>query len=343
MLKFRKNGAENLDVTGLEINPAITSIPLVKGWNDIAYLLRTDAAISVAIDEVSIPTGDAILKGQTGSAIYYEGSGWVGELDTLRVLHGYKLNVQGPGNLSYDPAGSSKKSSDAKRTSPENQDRASSFASPEGQNRLKLLAEYGLSPEDYENSATLIAEAVNEDGENLAGPGDLIMAYQGDEIRGIAKASYVPALDKYLFIMTFFSNKIAEELQLRIRFIAEAIENRPELLLNFHPDEIIGEPHHPEQILVEGLALESGDLQSLNPGAFLTVYPNPASHELTVSSSVPIEGIRIYTLTGEKITSVDRTGYSIRINVEDLLPGIYTLETITGKEVITRKFIITTH
>ena len=121
MVRFKKNTAENFSVTGLEINPTTTPIPLVKGWNDLAYLLRSDAPLDAAVNASSIPAGNVLLKGLEGSAVYYPGTGWTGELDSMKLLHGYKLNVQNAGNLYYDASGASKKSSPvtSRKSSPE--------------------------------------------------------------------------------------------------------------------------------------------------------------------------------------------------------------------------------
>ncbi|MCA1746663.1 MAG: hypothetical protein LC655_03130, partial [Bacteroidales bacterium] len=252
MVKFKKEVAEVLTVGGQEINPAITNIPLVRGWNDIAYMLRSDAAIDAAFDLSTLPAGEVLLKGASGSAVYYAGSGWTGELATLQVLHGYKIHVESAGNLRYDPAGSAKKSlsiastgansvsgpgsesrtsggtgtSDISGTSGSNgtvsvsgtdaksgtisssgtagsngtvsvsgtdatsgtvnatgTEAASGTISSSGtavasgnvnvsvSERKKLLEEYGLQPERYEHSATLIAEVVSSNGKVFTAAG----------------------------------------------------------------------------------------------------------------------------------------------------------------------------
>ena len=273
MLKFRKSSAEILVVQGLEINPSITPIPLAKGWNDLAYLLGTDEPVQDAIIAASIPPGDALIKGPAGSAIYYAGSGWVGDLDTLNVLHGYKLNVQATGNLFYNPSASSKKSMPAGNIIPVNQN-----IPPKGNTHKQLLGEYGLVPENFEFSATLIAEVRDEKGESSIGPGDLIMAYHGEEIRGVSETFYVPSMDRYLFILTYFSEEEGQAISFRVRFMPEKIEYNPDLKLNFRPDEITGEAWQPHTILVKDLALSRGDQNSSS----FAMYPNPVSDRLTV-------------------------------------------------------------
>jgi hypothetical protein len=321
VVRFKKGLPEELDVTGLEINPTITPVPLVKGWNDLAYLLRSDAPPDAAIQTTSIPAGDVLLKGLEGSAVYYAGSGWTGELDTLKVLHGYKLNVQSPGNLYYNPSA-------AKKSSP-----------PAGYSRQKLLREYSISPQDYEYSATLIAEVTTGTGESFAGPGDLLLAYHGDEIRGVTRARYVPALEKYLFILTYYSGEEDQEINFRFRLEGDLAEYASDLRLDFIPDGITGEAYKPYEIVMSGPDLEHG----IRNGGRFSAYPNPVSDLLTVSSPEPLGKIRIYDVTGATILELFGKDKTITLPLGQLAPGIYTLEAETAGGVYVRKIIKTSY
>jgi hypothetical protein len=322
MLRFKKSVAEDLAVTGLEVNPAITPIPLVRGWNDLAYLLRSDAPLDAAIESASIPAGDAVLKGLDGSAVYYPGSGWTGELDSLYVLQGYKLNVQSPGNLRYNPSASPLKSLPAG-----------------GISHRQLLREHGLSPENYEYSATLIAEVRNTNGESLAGPEDLVIARCGEEPRGVSRARYIPPLDKYVFILTYYSGKEDQEITFDIRLVPENIGFASVLRLNFLPDDITGSAYQPHIIEMNDQALNQRDIH----GGMLSVYPNPVSDHLTISSPAPLKEINLYAITGEKILGITGVDKTIIIPVRHLAPGIYTLEAVTANEVHLRKIMKTSY
>lgn len=322
MLKFRKTLAENMEVSGQEINPTISSIPLVKGWNDLAYLLRSDEPLGEAIEPSSVPAGDILLKGIGGSAVWYSGSGWTGELDSLKVLHGYKMNVQNTGNLRYNPSAESMKSGTRTKT-----------------DHAGLLREHGLSPLIFEHSATLIAEVSSQNGQDLLRAGDLIMAFHGEEIRGVSEAVFVPDLNRHIFILTYYSGEDMQDISFRIRFEKAGIEYVPDLLLPFQADGIYGEAYLPHHIMVKDLSLDVDRLE----GNTLSLYPNPASDELMIWSSFPLREINIYTLTGEKIGHLMSTENSLRIPVRHFAPGIYTLEAVTGDRVIIRKIVITSH
>jgi hypothetical protein len=322
MVRFRKSVAEDLVVVGLEINPTITPIPLVKGWNDLAYLLRSDATLDAAIKTASIPAGDVLIKGLEGSAVYYAGSGWTGEMDSLKMLHGYMLNVQSTGNLFYDPSGAAKKSSP-----------------PAGYNRQELLREYRFRPEDFEYSATLIAEVTTGDGESFIGPNDLLLARHGEEVRGVTRARYVPALDKYLFILTYYSGEEDQEISFRVKLPGDQAEYAADLRLDFLPDAITGEAYQPLKLVISDPNLEQ---RIMNRGR-LSVYPNPASDRLTVTSPAPLKRISVYDMTGAKILELTGADKTVTIPLGHLAPGIYTLEAETAVEVAIRKIIKSYH
>jgi hypothetical protein len=369
MVKFRKEVAEQLTVQGTEINPAITAIPLVRGWNDIAYLLRSDAAVDAAFDLSTLPAGEVVLKGRDGSAVYFAGSGWTGELETLEVLHGYRINVASAGNLRYDPAASAKKSlSVASKgatsvTGPgsENGTSASNGTEPATADantaRRKLLQEYGLQPERYEHSATLIAEVVSAGGKRFTGAGDLLLAYHGSEIRGAGRASYVPPLGRHIFVMSYYGDEEDVEIDFRLKRGEE--EYATDLVTGFRSDAITGEAHAPWQLVVADVTVDVEEMKGSR--GRLSVYPNPVREWLTVSSEAPVQEIRLYDISGKMVRS-ERPGTgnmvrseqpgtgkmvrsewsgtgNITLDMQEFTPGVYTLEVLTEQEVLVRRIL----
>lgn len=320
MIKFRKNTAENLVIQGKEINPAITPVSLSPGWNNIAYLLKSDAAINSAIETTSLPEGDVIIKGLEGSAIYYEGSGWAGELDTLKVFHGYKLNVHSVGNLYYQASSITPKSLTT-----------TIF------NRKQLLRTYKLYPETYEFSSTLIAEAVNKDGLNSLHAGDLIIAWCQNECRGVSEARYVPALDKYIFILSYYSNNEEEDITFKIKPHSGDESYSTGFQISFHPDDIAGKAYQPVQITMDIVNSKTEDLSKNK----FHIYPNPVSEQLTIAAPEIIKKILLYSLSGKVIMRINPDVKSVTLPMKGLTPGIYTIKIETINEVIIRKIIRT--
>lgn len=320
MVQFRKSVTEELVIQGLEINPSITPIPLVKGWNDIAFLLQSDRNINAAIAASSIPAGDIVLKGMSGSAVYYAGTGWAGELETLKVLHGYKIHVESQGNLLYNPSGTSKKSIPSAAYSHET-----------------LMMEHGLYPEHFEYSATLIAEVLTEQGEELTAEGSLMKAVHGDEIRGVSRAIFIPSLDRYLFILTYFSNKEHQEITFTLSQPPDHSEYNSVDSIIFSPDNITGKPHDPYQMVVTGV----NTFQEHKDVLRISVYPNPVSDQFTVHASVPIIQIRLRDMTGKEILTRVCSGTTVTVGTGQLDPGFYTLELETPFGGAVRKLIKT--
>ena len=68
----------------------------------------------------------------------------------------------------------------------------------------------------------------------------------------------------------------------------------------------------------------------------VTVYPNPASHMLTVQAAVNIERLRVYDLAGREVIRVEQQQ---NINLASLSNGIYFLEIDTGRGRLLKKII----
>jgi hypothetical protein len=376
VLKFKKGTGEQLVVTGHEINPAITPVPVTEGWNDLPYLLRKNTAIGGALDAGTLPGGDLLLKGATGVAVYYAGSGWTGELDSLRVLHGYRIHVASAGALYFDPAASQKKTEasaqqkagDAIQDQPgaSAQTGAGTAATRKSGvaatgDRQALLSAYGLTPQAYEYSATMIAEAVSADGFPATREGDVLLALDGLETRGVAPAVYVPALGRYIFIMSIYAYNEGEPVTFSIHREGEEGALQADLVLNFSHDAIIGEAYDPQPLVISDLYLDAGNTVRNS----LEVYPNPVTDQLFLRSPAEVNEIRMYDMSGKQVVHIfphfqggpvtsgipgaDRATQdsgvhhagTITIDVQQLEQGIYTVEAVTGDEVLVRKIIKT--
>ena len=317
IVKMKKNTAEVLSVEGEEINPEITSIPLVPGWNSIAYLLRSDAAVNAAFNVSSIPDGNIVLKGIDGSSVYYSGTGWTGEIDTLRVLSGYVINVEGAGGLKYAPSAALKSSLQTVYT------------------REQLLETYHLNPASYDYSSTLIAEVLPSAGSGLVQQGDLLLAYSGSECRGVSEAGYVSELGKYVFVITYYSNTSGEDISFKLASMKYAKEleiNHTEL---FKPDNISGSASSPLPLLVDittevGKTAESGNI---------TVYPNPVKDMVRVSSFESIHKIVLFNSLGVAVYESYPDSKTVGISVVALKPGIYVIRVEYGNYTVIRKII----
>ncbi|NOQ76027.1 MAG: T9SS type A sorting domain-containing protein [Crocinitomix sp.] len=72
--------------------------------------------------------------------------------------------------------------------------------------------------------------------------------------------------------------------------------------------------------------------------SILSIYPNPASNELTIRSSLPNETYFIYNLMGELVKKVASNGSSTDVDIIELAKGVYVLQDGRG-EVSGVKFV----
>ena len=72
----------------------------------------------------------------------------------------------------------------------------------------------------------------------------------------------------------------------------------------------------------------------------IKVYPNPADHQLFVSSERDIKAIKVYDLLGKTIFEVLNSGNSAVIDISSLHPGLYLLEVSEGNMKQVVKLII---
>ena len=110
MVKIKKAVSQKMSMSGKQINPSQVSIPVSPGWNRIAYLLKGNSPLNSAFDKASLPAGDLLIKSKEASAIYYPATGWVGDLDSMRVLNGYMLKASSAASIRYNAAGVKPKS-----------------------------------------------------------------------------------------------------------------------------------------------------------------------------------------------------------------------------------------
>jgi hypothetical protein len=323
LLMFKKSSSQIFSLSGKEINPTLTSIPVSTGWNRIGYILKGNAAIGAAFDQTTLPTGQPLLKSQEASAIYYPGTGWVGDLDSLRVLTGYMMKTTSNADLKYVATSAHLKSAEQ-----------SIF------NRNELYINYKIIPPKFENSATLIGELVNQKGENIVLKGDLLIAYSQNEPRGITEARFVPDLNRYVFLLTMFSNSNLEKLSFKIKSLTNDLEKPLSNELNFGTDEVYGEAMKP---LPLQLSSSTGIIETVTDPSLL-VYPNPVTEELHIMSETKIQSVTLSGLSGNCIQLLTNISeYTLLINTRNLAPGMYMLRIETSKGIVVRKLIKSTN
>lgn len=82
------------------------------------------------------------------------------------------------------------------------------------------------------------------------------------------------------------------------------------------------------------VGVENDLLQTSNS---VSIYPNPTSNYLTIESDLDYHTINIYNLSGKLVKTAERNS---QILVSDLSKGMYFIQLVADKNVITKKFTI---
>ncbi|SMO72956.1 Por secretion system C-terminal sorting domain-containing protein [Saccharicrinis carchari] len=314
-VRLKKATGGTLQLTGNEINPTLTGLPVVSGWNSLPYLLKANADINDAILPASIPNGDVLIKGEGGASIYFPGSGWVGDLQTMEVLHGYKLNLKNAGMLRYDAAALT--------------------TVPPAPKLKKATATNGFDNE-YEYSATLVAELVNQNGQAITSENDILRAYSDGVLRGEKTADPVGNTGRYIFVLSYYSNNNGETINFKV--VHNGVERELNWTKEFKSDEITGSASAPEKLV---LPIATSANNPFGNGT-ISLSPNPASSFINISSDMEVLDISIYSATGYKVMQWNELSSSGRLNIAHLPNGVYFIEVAVSNGVHLHKFIKTT-
>ena len=72
-----------------------------------------------------------------------------------------------------------------------------------------------------------------------------------------------------------------------------------------------------------------------------SIFPNPASHNLHISTSTPMKNVCLFNLAGQLMGCYDVNGLQTELNVSNLASGMYLLKIETEKGVVNQKFNVT--
>jgi hypothetical protein len=199
-----------------------------------------------------------------------------------------------------------------------------------------LYSIYQINPSDFENSATLIGEIVNENGENKIQQGDILIAYAGTARRGVTEARFVPDLNRYVFILTIFSNLNQEKVGFKLKSLTENFEKEISDEVVISSNEVIGQSMNPFPL---HLSATTGISSSKNERS-VSVYPNPVTDKFQIKSGYRISSVTISGLSGNVILCQPGiSDYSVLIDSKNLAPGLYLLKIETSNGTITRKLV----
>lgn len=253
-----------------------TPLPMFAGWNWIGYLPQTPLPINEALASLNATQGD-IIKGQLSFAQYFNGPGWVGDLQFMDAPNGYLLKLAHADTLSYPNVSNLIGKLSSGRTR-HGTDETSKTTVGESQSQTRY---WQVDPTKYEHTMNMIGiVSADNTGSNLLEEGDEVAAFVGQEIRGSAKPIYIPALESYLLFMTIYANGDGEPLNFKYY---DGSENSVHTVLEnkvFDINSVIGSVDRPE---VLHLMETTGTIdQDKTDNATTTLYPNPFSSILNI-------------------------------------------------------------
>jgi len=312
-----------LEFTGLAVDLAMP-INLNAGWTWIGYLPQVELDINMAMSSLSLDTYDYI-KNQTGSATYYEGTGWFGALETLSPYDGYKINLANADVLTYPT---------------ETMKSASQSELPIFGNNTGVT----VNPYSYEFNGTVTARVFN-DSELSNSEDDMLLAYVGDECRGISKALYFEPTDEFAYQLMIFSN-IVEGETITFKYFDSQNNELYECIetIKFANDMVMSDAFNALDLNTKSAL---GINTTLDYAAF-NVYPNPSSGITTIDYTLKsTTNVRIVVsdIYGKQIQVVENQimnsgTYSTSWNAGTHESGTYFIKIISDDSIQIRKVLL---
>jgi hypothetical protein len=82
------------------------------------------------------------------------------------------------------------------------------------------------------------------------------------------------------------------------------------------------------------------NLTGADPAPVTTIYPNPASKQITVTSDGVPDQIFITDAMGRRVMSVQPLAQQTQLDVSGLAPGVYFVSILVAESVQTERLII---
>jgi hypothetical protein len=308
MYQYKSVVKDSLSIIGNYVDPALTPIALDSGWNWIGYLPTQSLKVNDALSSINATNGD-IIKSQLHFAQYLDGTGWVGNLKAMNAPNGYLLSLKADDTLLYpDPLNfKDDKDGDIRNLIlPEYHGLTEISAIPP----LQLpFAHWQVQPNKYEHNMNAIAIVVESGAEtNFLQDGDEVAAFVNNEVRGSAKAIYIPQLRSYLIFMTIYANKEGELMTLK--FYDASTNQEYDLIekIDFKVNHIIGLVDNPTPWHLS----TTTSANDLIASEGISVYPNPFTTSLYVN----------YAL---------KKNQDVKLNIKDVLGKLIDVKIIASK------------
>jgi hypothetical protein len=315
------SSADNLTVTGTNIQPDTTDISLANGWAIVSYLRNSEMDAPTAL--TTIKDNLVIAKDNTGK--FYLPATGTNTIGNLKMGQGYKLYMKTSDVLTYPANGSGKRNLDNTIT------KMPSRLIPEVEstgNNSSLVISID-APDDseigiYNGNVVLVGSGVVENGFaaiNILGDDEMT-----EEVDG--------ALQNEVLYAKILLAKDNEPIDITTQAIVSLIDGAKYDNLIYKKDEVLS-------------ANSKTNTQIVN-GNELSVYPNPSEKNIfidlkTDSNNEPVK-IEIYTENGKLVSTIfeklDGNGnLKLEYKTANIAAGVYLIKIEFNKTILNNKFI----
>jgi len=199
---------------------------------------------------------------------------------------------------------------------------------------------WNFNPREYEFNGTVTFSVNNIEGNE----NDLLAAFVGDELRGVADRLYFPFGDSYIYIMQIYSNELnGEELNFKLyNSLTGETYNYNESII-FESDMVIG-----DGFAAYSLNNIDTDLVIPSENSLSSAYPNPfnptTSLDYTLSANNYVSLV-VYDINGQSVEVLvdehkEAGSYNAVWNAANYSSGIYFIGMKMNGEHFTQKVML---
>ena len=310
MYRIQMNNPTEFTMVGPKANPEEHPITIVKNWNHIGYISDVEMSINDALADMTPLAGD-MVKSQKAYANYYEGYGWYGSLNTVKLGDGlmYKSVNDQAVTFTYPVVAGSREIK----------------ANLTGDNNHWVPEVHS-----YPNNMTVLAVVELNDNE-IASDNYELAAFANGECRGSIQIIYSEPINRYVAYMTVAGDEV-ESLTFGLYNTATGEECfNSTSVVTYSNDAVVGNPGAP---FVISFNSSSNDM---------TLYPNPVMKGETVRVMMANDAKVVVEITNAlgKVVSVETvTSMSAGITAPEAA-GVYTVRIISeSNDVKCQKLVV---
>lgn len=281
--------------------PSQHPITLVPGWSWIGYPSATATSVNVAFANMN-PVDNDMVKSQDGFAVYAQGMGWFGTLNTLVPGNGLMYNSNNSQTVSFVYQESAR--GDLLRKN----------ITAEGNHYIPAISAY-----PYNMNMIAVVEL---EGAEVRNPNLELAAFAGYECCGSVKLQYVEALDRFMAFLTI-AGRDAASLDLRLVDTETGVEYQCDQNFVFEVNDVVGSLKDPVVLRFNATTTQCETYLTQ-----MVVYPNPVNANETVIFNMTLNKevrIELVNTLGSVVDSETVSSFPFSMKAPKV-PGIYMVK-----------------